>query len=232
MAFLNTILFSNWVYIVIASIFDVRFLMSKLSLKLIIVLTFTLLTICSFYCPKRQLSLPDSSNSDFNPAEQPLPFHLPTVNLPLAPPHPPIYPTFPQDLSEPPLPTRSCLHILIFLPSTLALATLTSLLLFLPASASGAEGIVQVHVPFSMPDLYHIVSKLGSFSWPIPPGSLSNLNISSFLIIYPWETSMLFSPPVPPQKKRTEFYPRLLNMLMIWTSISLHNMLPARQWFP
>lgn len=180
--------------------------MSKLSLKLIIILTFTLLTRCSLYCPKRQLSLPDSPNSDFNHAEQPLPFHMPTVNPHLAPPHPPIYPPIPQDLSEPPLPTRPCCHILIFLPSTLALATLTNLLLFLPPSA---EGIVQAHVPFSMPDLYHIVSQ------PIPPGSLSNLNISPFLIIYPGETSVLFSPPVPSQKKRPEFYPRLLNMLMI-----------------
>ena len=51
-------------------------------------------------------------------------------------------------------------------------------------------------------------------------------------MIYPGETYMLFSPFVPLQRKRPEFCPRILNMLVIWNEYSLNSMLLARQWFP
>lgn len=81
MTLLTTILFSSWIYIMVTWVNSVRFLIPKLSLNLLIILTFLLLVLFSFHLPNRPIFLPNS-DLDF-PADQPLPFHLTTFDLSL-----------------------------------------------------------------------------------------------------------------------------------------------------
>lgn len=182
--------------------------------------------------PKDPIPLSNSPKLDFNPANQPpgVTFHSSTVNPLLAPP----YPTSSQDSLAPIFPFSTCLPFRsILLQPILILATLINLLMLPPPlwEVSGADSIVQVHVPFSMPDLSHIESKLGSFSTDISRFT-KEFQYLSLSLIYHGKTYVLLSSPIPPQNTKIEFSPRLLNMLMIWSTESLHTMLLAMQQFP
>lgn len=111
---------------------------------------------------KTPLPLSNSHNSDFNtPNQSPcLPFHSPIVNPLLAP------LCSSADSLAHLSPFNTCLRVPMLLQPTLILATLINLLMLPPPlqEVSGTDSINQVHVPFSMPDISPIESKLGSFS--------------------------------------------------------------------